>query len=178
MAKVSFTNLKLKTNNEIKEIEFNGQKIEVLQYLPIEEKYSLINITLQRAREGAIFNPIKLDVYFHLNLIYLYTNINFTDKQREDEFKLYDLLLSSGLLDQIIEAIPSEEYDYICEQIDNLEEDLLNFDNTVASLIRNIIENLPIQAEEMQKIVDNFDPEKFQNVLNFAKAANGGREIE
>lgn len=178
MAKVSYTNLKLKLNNEIKEIEFNGQKIEVLQYLPIEEKYSLVNITLQKAREGAIFNPIKLDVYFHLNLIYLYTNINFTDKQREDEFKLYDLLLSSGLLDQIIEAIPSEEYDYICEQIDNLEEDLLNFDNTLASLVRNIIENLPLQAEEMQKIVDNFDQEKFQNVLNFAKAANGGREIE
>lgn len=178
MAKVSYTNLKLKLNNEVKEIEFNGQKIEVLQYLPIEEKYSLVNITLQKAREGAIFNPIKLDVYFHLNLIYLYTNINFTDKQREDEFKLYDLLLSSGLLDQIIEAIPSEEYDYICEQIDNLEEDLLNFDNTLASLVRNIIENLPLQAEEMQKIVDNFDQEKFQNVLNFAKAANGGREIE
>ena len=178
MAKVSYTNLKLKLNNEIKEIEFNGQKIEVLQYLPIEEKYSLVNITLQKAREGAIFNPIKLDVYFHLNLIYLYTNINFTDKQREDEFKLYDLLLSSGLLDQIIEAIPSEEYDYICEQIDNLEEDLLNLDNTLASLVRNIIENLPLQAEEMQKIVDNFDQEKFQNVLNFAKAANGGREIE
>lgn len=178
MAKVSFTNLKLKTNNEIKEIEFNGQKIEVLQYLPIEEKYSLINITLQKAREGAIFNPIKLDIYFHLNLIYVYTNINLTEKQREDEFKLYDLLLSSGLLDQVIDAIPAEEYDYICEQIDNLEEDLLNFDNTLASLVRNIIENLPLQAEEMQKIVDNFDPEKYQNVLEFAKSINGGREIE
>ena len=178
MAKVSYTNLKLKLNNEIKEVEFNGQKIEVLQYLPIEEKYSLVNITLQKAREGAVFNPIKLDMYFHLNLIYVYTNINFTEKQREDEAKLYDLLLSSGLLDKIIEAIPAEEYDYICEQIDNLEEDLLNFDNTLASLVRNIIENLPLQAEEMQKIVDNFDPEKFQNVLNFAKAANGGREIQ
>ena len=30
----------------------------------------------------------------------------------------------------------------------------------------------------MQKIVDNFDAEKYQNVINFAKAANGGREIE
>lgn len=178
MAKVSYTNLKLKLNNEIKEVEFNGQKIEVLQYLPIEEKYSLVNITLQKAREGAIFNPVKLDMYFHLNLIYVYTNINFTEKQREDEAKLYDLLLSSGLLDKIIEAIPAEEYDYICEQIDNLEEDLLNFDNTLASLVRNIIENLPLQAEEMQKIVDNFDPEKYQNVLDFAKSINGGREIQ
>ena len=34
MAKVSFTNLKLKMNKEIKEISFNNTKIEVLQYLP------------------------------------------------------------------------------------------------------------------------------------------------
>ena len=30
----------------------------------------------------------------------------------------------------------------------------------------------------MQTIVNTFDPEKFQNVLDFAKAANGGREIK
>ena len=110
MAKVSYTNLKLKINNEVKEIEFNGQKIEVLQYLPISDKLDLIVATLQSSRENAIFNPIKLDLYFHLNLMYLYTNINFTDKQREDEYKLYDALSSSGLLDQVIEASPEEEY--------------------------------------------------------------------
>ena len=35
MAKVSFTNLKLKINKEVKEITFNNAKVEVLQYLPI-----------------------------------------------------------------------------------------------------------------------------------------------
>ena len=50
MAKVSFTNLKLKMNKEIKEISFNNTKIEVLQYLPIEEKYDLVMITLQQAK--------------------------------------------------------------------------------------------------------------------------------
>ena len=29
----------------------------------------------------------------------------------------------------------------------------------------------------MQDIINNFDKEKYQNVLDFAKAANGGREI-
>ena len=176
--KVSYANMKLKVNTSVKTFDFCGQKVEVLQYLPAQDKYDLLMVTLQKSMENGAYNEFKLNLYFELNLVYMYTNISFTEKQREDEFKLYDLLLSSGLLDQVIEAIPAEEYDYICEQIDNLEEDLLNFDNTLASLVRNIIENLPIQAEEMQKIVDNFDPEKYQNVLDFAKAINGGREVK
>ena len=177
MAKVSFTNLKLKVNNDIKEIEFNGQKIEVLQYLPISDKLDLIVATLQSSKENAIFNPVKLDLYFHLNLMYLYTNINFTDKQREDEYKLYDLLTSSGLLDKIVEAIPEEEYNYLCEQVDNLGEDILNFDNSTAGLIKEFIDTLPVQAEKVKAITDSFDPQKYQAVIDFAKAANGGRDI-
>ena len=178
MAKVSYTNLKLKLNNEVKEIEFNGQKIEILQYLPIENKYDLVMITLQKAQENSIFNPLKLDIFFHLNLVYLYTNINFTDKQKEDEFKLYDLLASSGLLDQIIENIPEEEYNYLCEQIDNLSEDLMNFGNSTAGILKEFINNLPEQAERAKAIVESFDPNKYQAVLDFAKAANAGREIK
>lgn len=178
MARISYTNLKLKVNNESKEVEFNGQKIEVLQYLPINDKYDLIMITLQKSKENSVFNPIKLDIYFHLNLIYLYTNINFTDKQKEDEYKLYDALISSGLLDLVIEAIPEDEYNYICEQIDNISEDIMNFDNSTAGILKGFIETLPAQAEKAKEIVETFDPNKYQAVLDFAKAANGGREIK
>ena len=38
MAKVSFTKLGLKTNQEVKTIEWNEQIIEIKQYLPIEKK--------------------------------------------------------------------------------------------------------------------------------------------
>ena len=30
----------------------------------------------------------------------------------------------------------------------------------------------------MQTIMDNFDKDKYQEVINFAKAANGGRDIK
>ena len=39
MAKVSYANLKLKTDKTVKAFDFMGQEIEVLQYLPIEDKY-------------------------------------------------------------------------------------------------------------------------------------------
>ena len=39
MAKTTYASMKLKVNTETKEIDFNGSKIEVLQYLPIDDKY-------------------------------------------------------------------------------------------------------------------------------------------
>ena len=178
MTKTTYASMKLKVNTETKEIDFNGNKIEVLQYLPIDDKYSLLNITLQKAKEGAIYNPLKKDMFFHLHLIYMYTNLVFTDKQREDESKIYDTLVSNGLLDKVLEAIPDTEFDTLYSYLNEQEKIILTYKNTVGGVITEIIDNLPLQAEQMQKIVDNFDPQKFQNVLDFAKAANGGREIK
>ena len=64
-------------------------------------------------------------------------------------------------------------YTYLYE----LEETIITFKNTIGGVLQDVINNLPIKAEEMQNIVNNFDPAKFQNVLDFAKAANGGREV-
>lgn len=178
MIKTSYANLKLKVNTEVKSVDYNGNVIEVLQYLPIDDKYSLINITLQKAKEGSIYNPLKKDMYFHLNLVYMYSSLTFTEKQREDESKLYDTLVSNGLMDLIIEAIPESEYTILYSYLDEQEELLLTYKNTFGGAISEIIENLPLRADEMQQIVSTFDPEKFQNVLDFAKAANGGREIK
>lgn len=178
MIKTSYANLKLKLNTEVKSVDYNGNAIEVLQYLPIDDKYSLINVTLQKAKEGSIYNPLKKDMYFHLNLVYMYSSLTFTEKQREDESKLYDTLVSNGLMDLIIEAIPESEYTILYSYLDEQEELLLTYKNTFGGAISEIIENLPLRADEMQQIVSTFDPEKFQNVLDFAKAANGGREIK
>lgn len=178
MAKITYSSLKLKMKDEIKEIDFNGNKIEVKQYLPISDKIDLVDITLQKSQEERLYNPLKVNMYFHLHLIYLYTNITFTDKQREDEEKLYDILDSCGLINEVVAAIPENEYTDLlnktAEKIDNE----LKYNTTAAAIISKVIDDLPKNAEATAKIIEGFDKEKFQNVLNFAKAANGGRTIE
>ena len=105
MAKVSYASLKLKVDNSVETFDFQGNTIEVLKYLPIQEKYDLIMVALEKA-EDEIYNPIMLEAYFHLHLVYMYTNLTFTDKQREDELKLYDTLQSTGFITKMIEKIP------------------------------------------------------------------------
>lgn len=178
MAKVSYSNMKLKTDTSVNTIDFNGTKIEVLKYLPIEEKYDLISITMQNALENGVYNGLKLDMYFHLYMVYLYTNINFTDKQKENETKLYDELKSNGLLDLIITNIPDNEYNETYDFMQEIIADTVNYKASASALIQSIITDLPTQAQAAMDIVNNFDPDKFQAVKDFAKAANGGREIE
>ena len=178
MAKVSYANLKLKTNKEVKTFKVGDQEIEVLQYLPVEDKYDLIMVTLQKAEENGIYNSLMLDVYFHLHLIYMYSNLSFTDKQKENEFKLYDAIKSNGLLNAFLEAFDEAEYDELLGHIEEMMDMILTYKNTAGAVLQSVIQDLPRNAEVAANIVKSFDAKQYQAVIDFATAANGGRNIE
>ena len=174
---ISYANMKLKVDNSTYQFKWNDYTIDILNYLPIENKYDLIMITLQKSLENGYYNPIKLDEYFHLHLIYMYTNISFTEKQKEDSDKLYNCLKSNGLLDAFINAFNENEYNELYSLLNDTKEAILRQKLSVSGLLESVISDLPAQAEAMQNIIDNFNPEKYQEVINFAKAANGNRDI-
>lgn len=175
---ISYANMKLKPINTTHDLLFNDNiTIKILNYLPIEDKYDLIMVTLQKSFENGYYNPLKMDMYFHLNLIYLYTDINFTEKQREDENKIYDTLKSNGILDAFLKDFDENEYNELLTLLEETKNEIMHYKCSTSALLQSIITDLPKQAEAVQKIIDNFDQEKYQNVINFAKAANGGRDI-
>jgi hypothetical protein len=176
--KVSYANMKLKVNNEVKTFDFNGTEIEVLSYLPIEDKFDLVMITLQESLVNNIYNSIQLEMHFNLNLAYMYTNISFTDKQKEDEAKLYDTLKTNGFFDKLVETIDDDEYAELLGYIEEEIEKSMRYNTSAAAIIRSLVDDLPTQAQAAMDIVNNFDKDKFQEVVAFAQAANGGRPIE
>lgn len=170
MAKVSFASLKLKVKDEVKKININDKEIEVKQYLPATDKYDLIMISLQQSKENGIYNDFKLDMFLHLNLVFMYTNLSFTDKQREDLPGLFDILETNGIIEQVVSIIPQEEMQTIYSEINLIKDRLMEYENSFASIANNFITNLPENAQAAADIVDNFDPEKYSEVVNFAKA--------
>lgn len=172
--KVTFASLKLKTDDSIKEVPIldGNIKIEVKQYLPIEDKNDIVQITLQKAEENGIYNDLLLELYFHLNIVYLYTNLTFTDKQRENEAKLYDMLQSNGIITAIISAIPEEEYNMLYDMIENTKEDILNYRNTAGAVLQSLIQDLPRNAAAAKEIIDSFNPSNFAQVKELADMAN------
>ena len=157
MAKVSFTKLGLKVNQEIKTIGFNEQTIEVKQYLPLNDKLELIgNIINLSADDNNFANPIKIKVFTILEMIYAYTNINFTDKQKEDGNKLYDLLVSSGLVNSIFELIPAEEQEMISKSVIESVEAIYKYRNSVLGILDSVTtdySDLNLEANEIYKTI-------------------------
>lgn len=155
MAKIGFTKLGLKPNNEIQHIEFNEQIIEVKQYLPVEEKLELITNVLELSHDSNNFsNPVKVSVYTTLEIIEKYTNVNFTEKQKENPTKLYDLLVGNGLAAAVIKAIPELEYDEILTGIKQTIKSVYKYQNSVLGILDTISQdysNLNLDATEIQK---------------------------
>jgi hypothetical protein len=109
MAKLAFSKLGLKVNNQVVNINYNEQIIEVKQYISVNDKLKLISDVINNSydEQNNFANPVKMKVYTGIGIIEYYTNINFTDKQKEDTVKLYDSFESNGLLNQIINVIPT-----------------------------------------------------------------------
>jgi len=175
---VSYASMKLKVDTSTKKIDLdNGISIEVLKYLPINEKYNLINRVLEKSYENGIYHPAKLDMQFALNLVYLYSNISFTDKQKEDEEKLYDTLQSNGILDKIIDAIEDDEYNNLYTMLVETEDKNQEYRKTIAGMLNDFSTQLSEKENLLKEIAESFDPNQFQNVIEFAQAANGNRPI-
>ena len=154
MAKIALTKLGLKPSAEIKTIEWNGQNIEIKQYLPIETKLDLISdIANKSLDENPYYNPARIKIFIRLETILAYANINTTDKQREDIFKLYDMF-AGELGDKIIEAIPVSEYNFIKSTTWDIIEGIYKYKSSAMGIMESIASDyssLDFDATEIQK---------------------------
>ena len=172
MAKISFTKLGLSKDNmnQYTVIEFNNQAIEIKQYLPVNEKMEMIQTVSQKAIDDTYFaNPAKIQVFISLEIVYHYTNINFTEKQKEDEAKLYDLIYVNGLLHKIIEAIPQDEYDFIIKNAYACIEAISTFHNSALGIINSIVSDYSNTEFDINSLVAQIkDPEVMATLKDIA----------
>lgn len=172
MAKLSFSKLGLKKNNQVINLHYNEEIIEVKAYLPINDKAELVatilNYTLNNG-ENRFPNPIQVEVFTVLECIDKYTNINFTDKQKEDPAKLYDLIISSGLWDLISSNLNVADYTLLLNFIDETIEAYYKYHNSVFGIIEAInrdYEQLNLDATEIQeKLADPENMALLKDVL-------------
>ena len=177
MAKVSFSKLNLKADKSTHTINVNGVDIEIVNYLSVEDINEIIAATLQKSYENGIYNPLKVDVYKTLHIIYMCTNLTFTDKQLEDEGKLYDLLEANNIIPEILSSINRIDLNIIDRYLNQTIEKMEKYNNTVASILNDLINRLPMVTDKALGMLKNFDPTQFQEVIKFAEAANGNRPI-
>lgn len=158
MAKVPFSKLNLKINDTKSVISWQtGESnitFEVKQYLSIKDKMELIsNIVNNSVDENGYYNPIRLKIYTVLETLYMYTNLSFTDKMKEDPFKVYDLITSTGLWDSILTVLPKSEWDSINNQSQQVIANIYHYRNSAMGIMQMIVadySNLNLDAQAIR----------------------------
>ena len=158
MAKISYTKLGINKEelNKVQTVEYNGQTIEVKQYLPVIEKSELITRVLNNSvdENNGYYNLLKMDMYLALEIVYAYSNISFTEKQKEDSMKLYDMLNASRVLNLIIGLVPEGEFYYLNKTVHEMANNIVAYRNSAMGIMERITtdySNLDLDASAIQK---------------------------
>lgn len=162
MAKIAFSKLGLKKKTpEVKTIKINDIEVEVKQYLPVEEKLQLISNVLNNAVDDMSFlNPVKLDVYINLEIVYFYTNLTFTDKQKEDPQKLYDLLEENKVFLTVIDNMNANEYRDLIGWVQDTADSYTKYKDSILGILEAVsadYSNLNLEAADIQKKIADPD---------------------
>ena len=166
MAKVPFSKLQACINGSDCTVGYYnkaGEEIryEVKYYLPIKEKLELVSrIINQSIDDNGFYNPMRVDLFLTLEFVYAYTNLSFTEKMKEDPFKLYDILVSTGIFTDIINAIREKDWKEIQENVWTTIDNIYKYNNSVMGILDTMKQdysNLDFDATEIQKKIG--DPE-------------------
>lgn len=175
MAKVPFSKLQAKVDGgATKNFYYNlaGEEVyyEVKHYLPFEEKLELVSrIINQSTDDNGFYNPMRVKLYMVLEITFAYTNLSFTDKMKEDPFKLYDILVSTGIFTDIIDVIREKDWSEIQENVWSTIKNIYDYKNSVMGILESVKEDysaLDLDATNIQqKLADPENMELLKNVL-------------
>ena len=164
MAKVPFSKLQASINNcDCKKSYRNkaGEEIcyEVKYYLPFAEKLELVSrIINQSVDDNGFYNPMRVKLYMALEVVYAYTNLSFTEKMKEDPFKLYDILVSTGIFTDIIDCICEKDWVEIQAGVWDTIENIYDYRNSVMGILERVKDdyrNLELNASNIQDQLSN-----------------------
>lgn len=157
MAKISFTKLGLKKNEEIKSIKINEQIIEVKQFLPFQDKINMYAEILNNCQDDNNFlNEAKFNLWLDLEIIFNYTNISFTENQKINYVKTYDLLKGNGVIAAVTGAMSETELSDIKYEAYSIAKNVYDYRNSAYGIL---------DAMKTDYTDLDFDAQKIQNEI-------------
>ena len=167
-----YKDIDTKYKKTFKTFTWHEKEIKISDYLPIDEKISLINITIQKSMDNGIIHPFKLKKFFELHMFLSYTDIVFSEEDMSDESTIYDSLYASGLMLAVFEQIPTEELDCLRAMLSETADAMTTYKSSMIGVIETLI---GIITNELPNLVDEFNkisPDIINQVLANAGVKN------
>ena len=175
MAKVPFSKLQAKIDSEVtKNVYHNsaGEEVyyEVKHYLSFKEKLELISRIINNSMDdNGFYNPMRVRMFMTLEIVYFYTNLTFTEKMKEDPFKLYDLLVSTNIFNEV-KSVIGEEWEEINDGVISTIKNIYEYRNSVLGILEAVSHDyasLNLDANEIYtKIADPNNMELLKSVVS------------
>ena len=134
-------------------------KYEVKHYLPFKEKLELVsNIINKSIDDNGFYNPMRVKMNMVLEVTYAYTNLSFTEKMKEDPFKLYDILVSTGIFEDIVNVIREKDWIEIQDNVWATIKNIYEYKNSVMGILDTVstdYSNLNLDANEIKETLSD-----------------------
>ena len=140
MEKIQFDSLGLEFEAPTVELaDFPG--VLVRRRVTAQEKLNLAAdiYDILSSDETRIFNKLKFNIIYYVELVKLYTNIEFDENSTENYGDVYDKLSCSGLLDAIVEEIIDNGILYAL--VFTVVESIYSYDNSAYGVMEGITKN-------------------------------------
>ena len=119
--------------------------------------------------EKVVFNNYEFFIKKHISIM---EKINLIDNILQDSLTL------QGTFNTVAVRAYFTLYTIIYYSEDMLKKEQqkrLQYSLSFAGVVQSLINQLPMQVEGMKEIINNFDKNKFQEVIDFAKAVNNNK---
>ena len=171
MAKIGLTKITPIKDKGVKTFQIDDINVEVIQYLPMEEKSKLLLDVLNYVLDtNGLSSPLREEIYTTLFIIKYYTNINLTETMINNGAKTYDLLVLNEITKKVYDLIPEDELNYIFDMTHDAIVDSMTYRMSMAGMIENAstaqgseLKDIDAITEQLRKISDS---EMLRDVLN------------
>lgn len=162
MAKISLKDLTPIKSIPPQEIEINGKKVLVEQYLPLEKKAAMIErILANSVDETGFISPMRLAVFFRLEVVRCYSNISITDKMMEQPEKLFDQLVMNKVIGAVSCGMPTEEWEDIEKSVNKCAKAVQAYQNSFVGIMKAINKDYDATKLNVDEIMSTLDqPDK------------------
>jgi len=145
---------------EDKKIKVGDQEIAVKQYVPIEDKLKAIETILSFClnADTGLYLPGHVLVYRELYTFYLYTDIEFSEADKDTPMPLYDALINSDFYRAVKEALPTNDYLEFTILLDDFISQFETYQTSAYGILDSMskdYKNLNFDIEELQKKLTN-----------------------
>lgn len=155
---------------EPKQIKVGDNTITILPSVNGRTMLDFIELVYAAAEEKTgLVNPVLEDMAFHVRYVQILTDLEF---EAEDFINLedtYDKLNWNNIIDIVVKET-GEIYEDLLEKYSTYRDATVKYHQSIISLLQAFISDLPAQAEAVQEMVNNFDPDRYKEVLEFKKS--------